>query len=107
MDKLATQPLRESAISTVVVIDSLDECEDEGPAIRMILPELLPASHPECPSSRVLDYIQGGPIDASGPSNTWEAITDWSHQVAEEFDPDDPGIGPTQDREVSNGECSH
>jgi len=32
MDKLIMQPLRKSAISTVIVIDALDECKDEEPA---------------------------------------------------------------------------
>ena len=32
MDKLIIQPLKESAISTVIVIDALDECKDEEPA---------------------------------------------------------------------------
>ena len=32
MDKLIAQPLRESSISTVIVIDALDECKDEEPA---------------------------------------------------------------------------
>ena len=32
MDKLIVQPLNESAISTVIVIDALDECKDEEPA---------------------------------------------------------------------------
>jgi hypothetical protein len=32
MSKLIVQPLNESGISTVIVIDALDECEDEEPA---------------------------------------------------------------------------
>ncbi|KAF9778476.1 hypothetical protein BJ322DRAFT_1014775, partial [Thelephora terrestris] len=32
MDKLIVQPLVESAISTVIVIDALDECKDDEPA---------------------------------------------------------------------------
>ena len=32
MDKLIMRPLKESAISTVIVIDALDECKDEEPA---------------------------------------------------------------------------
>ena len=32
MEKLIMQPLRESAISTVIIIDALDECKDEEPA---------------------------------------------------------------------------
>ena len=32
MDELIVQPLRESSISTVIVIDALDECKDEEPA---------------------------------------------------------------------------
>ena len=32
MDKLIVQPLKESGISTVIVIDALDECKDEEPA---------------------------------------------------------------------------
>ena len=32
MDKLIVRPLKESAISTVIVIDALDECKDEEPA---------------------------------------------------------------------------
>ena len=32
MDKLIVQPLRELAISTVIVIDALDECKDDKPA---------------------------------------------------------------------------
>ena len=32
MEKLIVQPLKESGISTVIVIDALDECEDEEPA---------------------------------------------------------------------------
>ena len=32
MEKLIVQPLNESNISTVIVIDALDECEDEEPA---------------------------------------------------------------------------
>ena len=32
MEKLIVQPLAESTISTVIVIDALDECEDEEPA---------------------------------------------------------------------------
>ena len=32
MEKLIVQPLRESAVSTVIVIDALDECKDEEPA---------------------------------------------------------------------------
>ena len=32
MDKLIVEPLKESAISTVIVIDALDECKDEEPA---------------------------------------------------------------------------
>jgi len=32
MEKLIVQPLKESGISTVIVIDALDECDDEEPA---------------------------------------------------------------------------
>jgi len=32
MDKLIVQPLRECAISTVIIVDALDECKDEEPA---------------------------------------------------------------------------
>jgi len=32
MDKFIMQPLKESAISTVIMIDALDECGDEEPA---------------------------------------------------------------------------
>ena len=32
MEKLIVQPLAESTISTIIVIDALDECEDEEPA---------------------------------------------------------------------------
>jgi len=32
MDELIVQPLRKSSISTVIVIDALDECKDEKPA---------------------------------------------------------------------------
>jgi len=32
MDKLIVRPLRESAISTVIIIEALDECRDEEPA---------------------------------------------------------------------------
>ena len=32
MDKLIVQPLKESAISAVIVVDALDECKDEEPA---------------------------------------------------------------------------
>ena len=32
MDKLIMQPLKKSAISTVIIIDALDECKDEQPA---------------------------------------------------------------------------
>jgi len=32
MDKLIVQPLSQSCISTVIIIDALDECEDEEPA---------------------------------------------------------------------------
>ena len=32
MNKLIVQPLKQSGISTVIVIDALDECEDEGSA---------------------------------------------------------------------------
>ena len=32
MDKLIVQPLMKSAISTVIVIDALDECKDDEPA---------------------------------------------------------------------------
>jgi hypothetical protein len=32
MDKLIVQPLKKSSISTVIVIDALDECQDEEPA---------------------------------------------------------------------------
>jgi len=32
MEKLIVQPFKESSISTVIVIDALDECEDEEPA---------------------------------------------------------------------------
>ena len=32
MDKLIVQPLRKSAISTIIVIDALDECKDDNPA---------------------------------------------------------------------------
>ena len=32
MKRLIVQPLKQSGISTVIIIDALDECEDEGPA---------------------------------------------------------------------------
>jgi len=32
MDKLIVQPLKECAISTVIIIDALDECKDDEPA---------------------------------------------------------------------------
>ena len=32
MDRLIVQPLRECAISTVIIVDALDECKDEEPA---------------------------------------------------------------------------
>ena len=37
MDKLIVGPLTESAISTVIVIDALDECKDEEPASAILL----------------------------------------------------------------------
>jgi hypothetical protein len=40
MDQLIVQPLRKSAISTVIVIDALDECIDEEP-VSAILPVLM------------------------------------------------------------------
>ena len=36
MNKLIVQPLRESTISTVIVIDALDECKDEEPASEIL-----------------------------------------------------------------------
>jgi len=36
MNKLIVQPLRESTISTVIVIDALDECKDEDPASEIL-----------------------------------------------------------------------
>ena len=36
MEKLIVEPLRESAISTVIVIDALDECKDEEPASALL-----------------------------------------------------------------------
>jgi len=45
MEKLIAQPLKESGISTVIVIDALDECEDEEPAstILYVLGQWAPA----------------------------------------------------------------
>ena len=46
MEKLIVQPLRESAISTLIVVDALDECKDEEPAsailsvIGLFVPEI-------------------------------------------------------------------
>ena len=37
MDKLIVRPLGESTISTVIVIDALDECKDEEPASAILL----------------------------------------------------------------------
>ena len=36
MDKLIARPLRESAISTVIIIDALDECKDEEPSSALL-----------------------------------------------------------------------
>ena len=37
MNKLIIQPLRQTKISTIIVIDALDECEDEKPASAILL----------------------------------------------------------------------
>ena len=36
MDKLFVRPLKSSRISTVIIIDALDECKDEQPASAML-----------------------------------------------------------------------
>ena len=57
MKKLIVEPLNESRISTVLVIDALDECEDEEPAsaILSVLGQLVP----EIP--RVKFFLTGRP----------------------------------------------
>ena len=57
MEKLVAQPLNESGISTVIVIDALDECEDEesASAILSVLGRLVP----EIP--RVKFFLTGRP----------------------------------------------
>ena len=66
MDRLIVQPLKESKISTVIVIDALDECQDEGStsAILSVLGRLTPTI-PEVkffltgrPEPRILNGLQ-------------------------------------------------
>jgi hypothetical protein len=57
MDKLIVQPLRESAISTVIVIDALDECRDKEPASAIL--SVLGRSVAELP--KVKFFLTGRP----------------------------------------------
>jgi len=57
MDKLIVGPLVESGISTVIVIDALDECKDEEPASAIL--SVLGRFVPELP--RVKFFVTGRP----------------------------------------------
>ena len=57
MEKLIVQPLKESGISTVVVIDALDECKDEEPASAIL--SVLGQFIPEIP--KVKFFLTGRP----------------------------------------------
>ena len=57
MDKLIVQPLVESSLSTVIVIDALDECRDEEPT--SAIPPVLGQSVAEVP--KVKFFITGHP----------------------------------------------
>jgi hypothetical protein len=61
MSKLIVNPLKESGISTVIVIDALDECEDEGTGFGdPVRPWALGVRHPE---SQILPYRPPGTTD--------------------------------------------
>ena len=57
MEKLIVQPLKESGISTVVVIDALDECKDKEPASAIL--SVLGQFIPEIP--KVKFFLTGRP----------------------------------------------
>ena len=57
MKKLITKPLNESSISTVIVIDALDECEDEEPA--SVILSILGRLGPKVP--KVKFFLTGRP----------------------------------------------
>ena len=57
MNKLIVQPLKESAISTVIVIDALDECKDDEPASAIL--SILGQFVPQIP--RVKIFVTGRP----------------------------------------------
>ena len=57
MDKLIARPLQESAISTVIIIDALDECKDEEPASAIL--SVLARFVPELPKVRF--FLTGRP----------------------------------------------
>jgi hypothetical protein len=54
MEKLIVQPLNESRISTVIVIDALDECKDEGSASAIL--SVLGRLASEIPRGQILPY---------------------------------------------------
>ena len=57
MKKLIVQPLVESAISTVIVIDALDECKDEEPASAIL--SVLGRFVPQIPNVKI--FVTGRP----------------------------------------------
>ena len=57
MEKLIVQPLVESAISTVIVIDALDECKDEDPASAIL--SVLGRFVPQIPNVKI--FVTGRP----------------------------------------------
>ena len=57
MDKLIVQPLKKSCISTVLVVDALDECKDEEPASAFL--SVLGRFVPEIPKVKI--FLTGRP----------------------------------------------
>jgi hypothetical protein len=75
MNKLIVQPLKESAISTVIVIDALDECKDEEPASAIL--SVLGQFVSQIPKVKILRHRSPGATDSRGiPSPSVGKATD-------------------------------
>ena len=80
MEQLIVQPLNKSNISTVIVIDALDECEDEesASAILSVLGRLL-SEIPKVSSSSLVAQSPASPLAFVSPS--WEKSQPFSFSM--------------------------
>ena len=78
LDKLIMQPLKQSAISTVIVIDALDECKDEEPASAILSILSLGDSYRRCQRSSSSSLV----VQSHGSGKASVSLCWWNRQAS-------------------------